>query len=118
MNPRFLLKPKVGYAIPLILLCFFIVYPFLVDAELSYLVYFLYTTFIYVTLAQGWNLAAGYTGQVSLGQHAFVGIGVVGGDTTSHLFQQYGLARAWWGDDQPALPEADGGQQVDDAHGC
>lgn len=52
-----------------------IVYPLIVDAELSYLVYFLYSTFLYVTLAQGWNLAAGYTGQVSLGQHAFIGIG-------------------------------------------
>jgi branched-chain amino acid transport system permease protein len=75
MNRRFLLKPKVNYAVLVVLLCFFIIYPFVVDAELSYLVYFLYSTFIYVTLAQGWNLAAGYTGQVSLGQHAFIGIG-------------------------------------------
>ena len=75
MDRRFLLKPKVGYSGVLILLCFFIIYPLLVDAEFSYLVYFLYTTFIYVTLAQGWNLAAGYTGQVSLGQHAFFGVG-------------------------------------------
>jgi len=66
---------KAGYAIGLVLLAFFVVYPFLVDAEKSYLVYFLYTTFIYVALAQGWNLAAGYTGQVSLGQHAFFGMG-------------------------------------------
>jgi len=56
-------------------LAFFVIYPFLVDAEKSYLVYFLYTTFIYVALAQGWNLAGGYTGQVSLGQHAFFGVG-------------------------------------------
>ena len=75
MNRTFLLKPYVGYSAAFILLCFFIIYPFLVDAEFSYLVYFLYTTFIYVTMAQGWNLAAGYTGQVSLGQHAFFGVG-------------------------------------------
>lgn len=56
-------------------LAFFVIYPFLVDAERSYLVYFLYTTFIYVALAQGWNLAGGYTGQVSLGNHAFFGAG-------------------------------------------
>jgi branched-chain amino acid transport system permease protein len=65
----------VGYAAGLILLGFFLTYPFLVDAEASYLVYFFYLTFIYVALAQGWNLVAGYTGQVSLGQHAFFGIG-------------------------------------------
>ncbi len=75
MNPRFLLKSQIRYSALILILCFFIIYPFVVDAELSYLVYFLYTTFLYVTLAQGWNLAAGYTGQVSLGQHAFIGIG-------------------------------------------
>jgi branched-chain amino acid transport system permease protein len=75
MNRRFLLKPKLSYSFLAAALCFFIIYPVVVDAELSYLVYFLYSTFIYVTLAQGWNLAAGYTGQVSLGQHAFIGIG-------------------------------------------
>jgi branched-chain amino acid transport system permease protein len=68
-------KRKIGYALGLILLGFFVIYPFLVDAERSYMVYFLYSTFIYVALAQGWNLAGGYTGQVSLGQHAFFGIG-------------------------------------------
>ena len=66
---------KAGWAIGLIFLAFFVIYPFLVDAEKSYLVYFLYTTFIYVTLALGWNLIGGFTGQVSLGQHAFFGAG-------------------------------------------
>ena len=70
-----LVSGKTGWAIGLIFLAFFVIYPFLVDAEKSYLVYFLYTTFIYVALAQGWNLAGGYTGQVSLGQHAFFGAG-------------------------------------------
>jgi len=64
-----------GYLFALILLIFFLIYPFLVNAETSYLVYFFYTTFTYVALAQGWNLVAGYAGQVSLGQHAFFGIG-------------------------------------------
>ena len=66
---------KAGWTIGLIFLAFFVIYPFLVDAEKSYLVYFLYTTFIYVTLALGWNLIGGYAGQVSLGQHAFFGAG-------------------------------------------
>ena len=49
--------------------------PFVLDPQTSYLVYFLYMTFIYVALTQSWNLIAGYTGQVSLGHHAFFGLG-------------------------------------------
>jgi branched-chain amino acid transport system permease protein len=66
---------KTGWAVGFIVLAFFVIYPFLVNTERSYLVYFLYMTFIYVAMAQGWNLAGGYTGQVSLGQHAFFGVG-------------------------------------------
>ncbi len=68
-------KRRIGWLFGVIVLALLIGYPFLVDAEISYLVYFLYSTFIYITLAQAWNLAAGYTGQVSLGQHAFFGLG-------------------------------------------
>lgn len=49
--------------------------PFTLDSESSYLIYFLFATFINIALVQGWNLIAGYTGQVSLGQHAFFGLG-------------------------------------------
>ena len=70
-----LLQQKRNFFIGLILVIFFLIYPFLVDAEASYLVYFFYTAFMYITLAQGWNLAAGYAGQISLGQHAFFGMG-------------------------------------------
>ena len=75
MHIGFLLKQKKDYFILGIFLCFFIIYPLAIDAELSYMVYFLYSTFLYITLAQGWNLLAGFTGQVSLGQHAFFGTG-------------------------------------------
>lgn len=40
-----------------------------------YTVFLLYTLFLYVALAQGWNLLGGYTGLVSLGQAAFFGLG-------------------------------------------
>src|SRR3972149_1014217 len=43
--------------------------------ERSYFIYFLFLTFIYITVAQGWNLVAGYAGQISLGTHAFFGLG-------------------------------------------
>jgi branched-chain amino acid transport system permease protein len=49
--------------------------PFILDAETSFTIYFLYLTFIYIAMAQGWNLVAGYAGQASLGQHAFFGLG-------------------------------------------
>ncbi len=68
-------KWKTRYFLAFIPLAFFVAFPFMVDAEASYLVYFFFTTFMYVALAQGWNLVAGYTGQVSLGQSAFFGLG-------------------------------------------
>jgi ABC-type branched-subunit amino acid transport system permease subunit len=45
------------------------------DAESSYLLYVLFQAFLFLTLAQGWNLVAGFAGQISLGQHAFFGSG-------------------------------------------
>lgn len=53
----------------------FAVVPFIVDSEKSYLVYSLFLFFCYVIISQAWNLVAGYTGQISLGQHAFFGLG-------------------------------------------
>jgi branched-chain amino acid transport system permease protein len=64
-----------AYLAGLLVVCAFIVYPLVVDPEESYMVYFLFMCFLYVTLAQGWNLVAGYAGQASFGQHAFFGIG-------------------------------------------
>ena len=49
--------------------------PFVLDTEASYLIYFLFLTFIYIALAQSWNLIAGYAGQLSLGHHAFFSVG-------------------------------------------
>jgi branched-chain amino acid transport system permease protein len=74
--PAPIIKQNLGslvYAI--IMLSFFFIYPFLVDSETSYSIYFLYMAFLYVTVAQGWNLAAGFTGLSSFGQHAFFGVG-------------------------------------------
>jgi branched-chain amino acid transport system permease protein len=56
-------------------LVFLLLYPYLVNPEESYLISFLFSTFLFVALAQGWNLVAGFTGQASLGQHAFFGLG-------------------------------------------
>ncbi|MFZ0451616.1 MAG: branched-chain amino acid ABC transporter permease [Desulfatiglandaceae bacterium] len=57
------------------IVCFLFLFPFFVNAEKSYLVYCLFLTFLYIALAQGWNIIGGYAGQPSLGQHAFFGVG-------------------------------------------
>ncbi len=49
--------------------------PFYVDVNTSYLGYYLFMVFIFIIVAQGWNLVAGYCGQISLGTHAFFGLG-------------------------------------------
>ncbi|MBN1320304.1 MAG: branched-chain amino acid ABC transporter permease [Thermoleophilia bacterium] len=49
--------------------------PFWLDVDTSYIGYYLFITCVYLTVAQGWNLVAGYTGQISLGTHAFFGLG-------------------------------------------
>jgi len=49
--------------------------PIFLDSESSYTVYFLFMAFTYLAMAQGFNLIAGYAGQMSLGQNAFFGIG-------------------------------------------
>jgi branched-chain amino acid transport system permease protein len=62
-----------GLAIIIVAAC--AVVPLVFNPETSYVVYFLFMAFLYVTLSQSWNLVAGYTGQVSLGHHAFFGLG-------------------------------------------
>ena len=44
--------------------------------------------FLYLSLAQMWNLMGGYTGLVSLGQQAFIGLG---GYSVAVLAQGYGM---------------------------
>ena len=49
--------------------------PLVLDADSNYFVYYLFVAFTYLAMAHGYNIIAGYTGQVSLGQHAFFGLG-------------------------------------------
>ncbi|MBE2243146.1 MAG: branched-chain amino acid ABC transporter permease [Burkholderiaceae bacterium] len=49
--------------------------PFIPGAVDNYLFFYLFLVFVHITLAQSWNLVAGYTGQISLAQHAFFGVG-------------------------------------------
>jgi branched-chain amino acid transport system permease protein len=58
-----------------LLLLGFCVFPLLIDVEASYAITFLFQAFLFISISQGWNLVAGYGGQVSLGQHSFLGVG-------------------------------------------
>lgn len=63
--------------------------PFVVDIDISYVGYFLFISFCYIIIAQGWNLVAGYAGQISLGQHAFFGLGAY----TTAMIWHYDLTK-------------------------
>jgi ABC-type branched-subunit amino acid transport system permease subunit len=49
--------------------------PFVPGAVDNYYFGLLFFVFVYAPMAQAWNLIVGYAGQVSLGQHAFFGLG-------------------------------------------
>ncbi|WP_027054218.1 branched-chain amino acid ABC transporter permease [Mesorhizobium erdmanii] len=49
--------------------------PFVPGAVDAYYFSFLFFIFLYAIMAQSWNLVAGYGGQISLGSHAFFGLG-------------------------------------------
>lgn len=65
--------------------------PFIAGVD-SFLVYFLFICFIYIVLAQGWNVIGGYTGQISLGTHAFFALG---GYTTALIWIHH-LTHTWY----------------------
>lgn len=69
-------------------------WPGIVD---SYVFSFLFFVFVYAILAQGWNLIAGFGGQISLGSHAFFGLGAY---TTAILWSGNYL----WGSLYEAFP--------------
>jgi branched-chain amino acid transport system permease protein len=69
------MKKKFSILITTLVVIAFACVPFFLDVNKSYFVFFLFLTFCHIVISQGWNLVAGYTGQISLGQHAFFGLG-------------------------------------------
>ena len=65
--------------------------PFMVGID-SFFIYYLFTCFAYIVLSQGWNLVGGYTGQISLGTHAFFALG---GYTTA-LIWIHNITHTWY----------------------
>jgi branched-chain amino acid transport system permease protein len=58
-----------------IVISVFALVPLVLNAEDNYFVFYVFMALTYAAMAQGFNIIAGYTGQVSLGQHAFFGLG-------------------------------------------
>jgi branched-chain amino acid transport system permease protein len=59
----------------IVAIVFFATLPLYYDVANGELGILFFMVFIYGVVAQGWNLVAGYTGQISLGQNAFFGLG-------------------------------------------
>lgn len=57
------------------IITFLALVPLLPGAADTYVFFLLFLFFVHAIIAQSWNLVAGYTGQISLGQHAFFGLG-------------------------------------------
>ncbi len=69
-------KRKLTWAIvTAVVVIFFATLPLYYDVANGEFGIFFFTVFVYGIVAQGWNLVAGYTGQISLGQNAFFGLG-------------------------------------------
>ncbi len=79
------------HRIPLILLALLLVLPLVVTEP--YFQHLMILVLLWVTIGTGWNLLAGYTGQVSFGAAAFFGVGAYTAGLLSH---HLGLS-AWWG---------------------
>jgi branched-chain amino acid transport system permease protein len=69
------MKDKRAIILTVLVTIAFAIVPFFLDVNISYFGYFLFLSFCYSVISQGWNLVAGYTGQISMGQHAFFGLG-------------------------------------------
>jgi branched-chain amino acid transport system permease protein len=69
------MKEKRSLIIAALITAVFAVVPFFLNVDTSYFAYFLFLSFCHIVIAQGWNFVGGYTGQISLGQHAFFGLG-------------------------------------------
>ena len=83
-----MLKEKKG---PLFFLALLALFPLLIKD--SYYQHLMILVLMWVTIGSGWNIIAGYTGQVSFGDAAFFGTGAY---TAGLLATKLGIS-AWWG---------------------
>ena len=76
---------------PIILLIILLLFPFIVRDD--YHQHLMILVLMWVVIGSGWNIIAGYTGQVSFGDAAFFGTGAY----TAGLFASKLAMSAWWG---------------------
>lgn len=76
---------------PLAILALLIVFPWAVQD--AYFQHLMILVLMWVTIGNGWNILAGYTGQVSFGAAAFFGVGAY----TAGLLAYHLEVSAWWG---------------------
>ncbi len=76
---------------PIILLFILLIFPLVVQN--SYYQHLVIMVLMWVIIGSGWNLLAGYTGQVSFGEAVFFGIGAY---TSGLLFKHFAIS-PWWG---------------------
>jgi branched-chain amino acid transport system permease protein len=74
-SARFGRRKLIWAGVLAVAIVFFATLPLFYDVGSGQFGVFLFLVFIYAIVAQGWNLVGGYTGQISLGQNAFFGIG-------------------------------------------
>ena len=84
-------KKRNDFLIPFFLFTFLIVLPLL--ANHSYFMHIMIMTFIYAIMAEAWNILGGYTGQISLGNAMFFGVGAY----TSTVLLIYFKVNPWIG---------------------
>ncbi len=68
-------RKLIWLGVGLVALIFLATLPLYYDVHRGQLGIFFFTVFVYGVVSQSWNLVAGYTGQISLGQNAFFGLG-------------------------------------------
>ncbi|MCP4666049.1 MAG: branched-chain amino acid ABC transporter permease, partial [Deltaproteobacteria bacterium] len=79
---------KIG---PIVLLALLLIFPLIVRSD--YHRHLMILVLMWVVIGSGWNIIAGYTGQVSFGDAAFFGTGAY---TAGLLAHKLGVS-AWWG---------------------
>jgi branched-chain amino acid transport system permease protein len=89
--PTTLKRNRISLIITVLVVIVFSTLPFYIDVD-SFFAYYLFMCFVYITLSQGWNLVAGYTGQISLGTHAFFALGAY----TTALIWLHDITKTWY----------------------
>ncbi len=70
-----------------------VIWPIVAMLRSDYFMHLMILVLMWVTIGSGWNIIAGYTGQVSFGDAAFFGAGAY---TAGLLFTKLGIS-PWWG---------------------